>query len=159
VQRLIIGTLGGNDPDGTLGEWFCGAITIPRREGHCSPARKYVEDKFNLGSWVATQRYYYHRGFLLAERKRQLDAVGFVWDPLNDRWEHGFAALLKFKKRTGHCRVPVIYRTRSVHLGYWVSSQRRNKDDMAPERRKRLKKIGFVWCMYDEAAKKLLGGR
>ena len=87
---------------------FAALLLFRAREGHCSPARKYVEDKFNLGSWVATQRYYYHRGFLLAERKRQLDAVGFVWDPLNDRWAHGFAALLKFKKRTGHCRAAVF---------------------------------------------------
>ena len=48
------------------------------REGHCCPSRHHVEGKFKLGDWVSVQRY--RKEFLPAERKRRLDAIGFVWD-------------------------------------------------------------------------------
>ena len=35
-----------------------------------------------------------------------MDAIGFVWDPLESAWEEGFAALTTFKTREGHCHVP-----------------------------------------------------
>ena len=79
-----------------------------------------------------------------AERKRRLDAIGFVWDWLDYRWERNFAALLKFKRWEGHCRVPKYYRMADLKLGYWVITQRRNKKIMSSQRRARLNKIGFV---------------
>ena len=79
------------------------------------------------------------------ERKRRLDAIGFVWDWLEYRWEQNFTVLLKFKKREGHCRVPSSHKEGGVELGYWVSTQRRRRDEISAERRKRLNKIGFVW--------------
>jgi len=79
------------------------------------------------------------------ERKRRLDAIGFVWDWLEYRWEQNFTVLLKFKKREGHCRVPSPHKEGGVELGYWVSTQRRRRDEISAERRKRLNKIGFVW--------------
>jgi hypothetical protein len=50
------------------------------REGHCCPSRRYVEGGFNLGQWVSVQRY--HKGLLSTERKRRLDAIGFVWETI-----------------------------------------------------------------------------
>src|SRR5215469_11826477 len=48
--------------------------------------------------------------FLPLERKRRLDAIGFVWDWIDQRWEYGFTALLKFKRREGHCQVPIFHK-------------------------------------------------
>ena len=54
-------------------------------------------------------------------------------------------ALLKFKRREGHCHVSILHREGNYKLGYWVSTQRRTKKEMTAERKARLNKIGFVW--------------
>ena len=113
------------------------------RKGHCCPPRCYVEGKCKLGQWVSVQRYLQDR--LPAERKRRLDAIGFVWDWIGHRWEQGFTALLKFKRREGHCHVPIFHCEGNYRLGWWVSTQRRNRKILSRERKARLNKIGFVW--------------
>jgi len=46
-------------------------------------------------------------------------------------------------RRPGHCCVPTYYRKRNLKLGWWVVTQRRNKNELSPERRRRLDKVGF----------------
>jgi hypothetical protein len=126
--------------------WEKGLAALCRfraREGHCCPWRRHVEGNVSVGAWVATQRY--HEDRMLAERKRRLNAIGFVWDFNDYLWEQNFAALLKFKRRESHCCVPTFHKEGDFKLGYWVSTQRRNKREMSAERRTRLNKIGFVW--------------
>jgi len=127
--------------------WERGLITrlnFKRREGHCCPSRHHVEGNFKLGQWVSVQRY--RKDLLKVERKRRLDAIGFIWDWTGDYvWEQNFAALLKFKRRRGHCRVPISYSEGNLKLGLWVSAQRRNTLVMSAERRARLNKIEFMW--------------
>ena len=118
------------------------------REGHCCPGRHHIEGRFKLGQWVSVQRYL--KGRLSAERKRRLDAIGFVWDWRDYLWEQNFAALLKFKRRKGHCCVPTPHREGDLKLGWWVATQRRNKKEMSAERRARLNQIGFVWSVFME---------
>ena len=117
--------------------------TFRAREGHCCPPRHHVEGNFKLGDWVSIQRY--RKDFVTVERKRCLDKIGFVWDWREQLWEQCFAALLKFKRREGHCCVPTPHWEGNVKLGSWVSTQRRNKKIMSAERRARLNKVGFVW--------------
>ena len=131
---------------GNTERWERGFVALSRfceREGHCCPSRDHIEDNFNLGQWVAVQRYRKDR--LPVERKRRLDAMGFVWDWINYRWQQGFKALLKFERREGHCRVPIFHSEGDYRLGWWVSSQRRHRDEMSAERQARLNEIGFVW--------------
>ncbi|MEN9851908.1 MAG: hypothetical protein RL128_2071 [Pseudomonadota bacterium] len=40
------------------------------------------------------------------DRFKRLNDIGFVWDPVADEWEAGFAKLEQFRTREGHCRVP-----------------------------------------------------
>jgi len=137
----------GSDSISNTALWETGFASLCRfraREGHCCPSRHHVEGKVPLGAWVVTQRYYFSKGRILPERKRRLDAIGFVWDYHKYLWEQNLAALLKFKKREGHCRVP-IPRNAGNKLAYWVTTQRRNRAEMSAERRARLNKIGFVW--------------
>ena len=60
-------------------------------------------------------------------------------------WEEGFAALVRFKQREDHCRVPNKHKEDDYNLGTWVGHQRVNKDTLSPERRQRLDEIEFVW--------------
>ena len=117
-----------------------------RRKGHCCPPQRYVEGKYNLGAWVVVQRY--RKDELTVERKKRLDRIGFVWNWRDFAWERGFATLLKFKRREGHCRVHILYRERKYKLGSWVAVQRRKKNVMSAKRRARLNKIGFEWKVY-----------
>ncbi len=113
------------------------------REGHCRVPQGHVEGGFKLGSWVSNQRN--AEGTLPAERKHQLDAVGFEWDPLAIDWERGFAALEAFREREGHCRVPAGLVDGGFKLGNWVSVWRQGRDKLSIERRQRLAAIGFEW--------------
>jgi hypothetical protein len=92
---------------------------------------------------VTTQRYY--KDNLSVQRKRRLNALGFVWSWRDYLWDRGFAALLKFKRREGHCHVPALYSEGNYRLGYWVSTQRQQRNKMSAKRKARLRKIGFVW--------------
>ena len=126
--------------------WEKGFAALSRfraREGHCCPPRFHVEDNFNLGPWVSTQRS--RKDFLPLERKRRLEAIGFVWDWIDYRWEQGFKALLKFKRREGHCHVPIFHSEGDHRLGWWVSTQRQRRKELSAKQKARLNKIGFVW--------------
>jgi hypothetical protein len=82
----------------------------------------HVEGKFKLGQWVGAQRT--KKAKMPPERKQPLDAIGFVWDALESGWEEGFAALMTFKAREGHCRVPQSHIEGKFKLRTWVGSQR-----------------------------------
>jgi Helicase associated domain len=87
---------------------FAALSKFRRRKRHCRPSREHLEGKFKLGQWVTTQRYL--KEDLSVERKKRLDKIGFVWNWRDFAWERGFAALLKFKRREGHCRVRGLHR-------------------------------------------------
>jgi hypothetical protein len=93
---------------------FAALRTFRAREGHCCPSRRHLEGGFNLGQWVSVQRY--RKDLMPAERKRRLDKIGFVWDWRDNFWEQNFAALLKFKRRKGHCCVPTLHREGDLKL-------------------------------------------
>ena len=64
-------------------------------------------------------------------------------------WYRGFNALLKFRRREGHCRVPRYHVEGGYRLGQWVSVQRYTEDAVSPKRKKQLNSIGFVWSRRD----------
>jgi Helicase associated domain len=94
---------------------FAALSKFRKRKRHCWPSRHQLESKFKLGQWVTTQRYF--KDDLSVERKKRLDTIGFVWNWRDYRWEQGFSALLKFKRREGHCRVPIQHREGDFNLG------------------------------------------
>jgi Helicase associated domain len=113
------------------------------REGHCRVRDSHIEETANLGRWVGHQRT--NSDNLSRERRQRLDAIVFVWDPLEEAWEEGFAALTTFKAREGHCHVPKPYIEGTFKLGQWIGVQRQRRDTMPAERKHRLDAIGFVW--------------
>ena len=122
---------------------FAALSKFRAREGHCCPSRYYIEDNFKLGQWVSVQRY--RKDLLPVKRKRLLRTIGFVLNVRERFWEQNFAALLKFKRREGHCCVPTYHRENGLKLGWWVATLRRNKKEISKERRTRLKKVRFGW--------------
>jgi Helicase associated domain len=62
-----------------------------------------------------------------------------------DRWERGFAALSKFRRRKRHCCPSRHHLEGKFKVGQWVTTQRYLKDDLSLERKRCLDRIGFVW--------------
>jgi hypothetical protein len=122
---------------------FAALQSFKARDGHCFVPALHIEGAFNLGIWVGVQRI--NQDAMPIELVQRLDAIGFVWNHLQHQWEEGFAALEAFKAREGHCRVPLSQFERTFWLGQWVSKQRRSKDTISAEHRKRLEEIGFYW--------------
>jgi superfamily II DNA or RNA helicase len=112
---------------------------------HCRVPRQYKSpDGYRLGQWVGGQRD--NRDTRSPERKAQLDALGFDWDPITTQWEEGFEHLQAYVKEYKDCRVPQRYKSSDGYrLGPWVSEQRHNIDSRSPERKRRLDALGFVW--------------
>ena len=128
---------------------FAALERFKQREGHCRPARKHQEDGLNLGGWVGNQRWALAK--LPPEKIEQLNQLGFSWDLLNEAWESNFAALERFTQREGHCRATKKHKIDGLKLGVWISTQRKTKATLSPERIERLNQLGFSWDPYAES--------
>jgi len=140
-----------------------------RKNGHCMVPRGYKEDK-SLGSWVSLQRTFHTNKKIRQDRKKLLNELGFVWRvdtakwkadmivahiPGEDKkWHQQYDKLLEFKRKNDHCIVPTKYKENKF-LGGWVSNQRRlnTKKKMRQDRKELLDELGFVWNVYDLAAR------
>jgi superfamily II DNA or RNA helicase len=122
------------------------------REGHCRVPQRHKEDGVNLGSWVSTRRTC--KEALTPDQLKRLNSLGFSWDVLAELWEENFAALQKFHKREGHCRVPVKKMEFGLNLGGWVGAQRSKKESLTPDQIERLDNLGFSWDPFSELWKK-----
>ena len=129
---------------------FSKLLIYKNREGDCFVPRKHQEDGFNLGYWVSNLR---KKGpdNNDNENLQRLDAIGFVWDALNEAWEKGFSHLLQFHESEGSCRVPSSFKRDGFSLGEWVSTQRAFKNRLTPDLKQRLSDIGFVWDPFEKA--------
>jgi Helicase associated domain len=117
--------------------------------GHCNVPADYPENP-SLGNWLDSQRQLKKRGRLSRERFAQLEAVGVVWDRLDDFWEQRFQELASFKMHHGHCNVPVEY-PENPALGIWLNNQRRlqRRRELSPDRIERLGRAGVIWEPQD----------
>jgi superfamily II DNA or RNA helicase len=131
---------------------------------HIAAARRYVETygdllvhkdyvtddnpPIPLGQWMNVLRT--SRAKQSAERVRELDALGMVWDVHEHRWQRSFAAAQEYYNGHGHLRVPVAYKTSGsdpIRLGAWISKQRSSFRDnkLSAERVTALTRIGMKW--------------
>lgn len=117
--------------------------TFTKREGHCNVPGPHKEKGFNLGRWVATQRS--AQKALTSDRRNRLNSLGFTWDPFTKKWENGYRALLKFKKREGHLDIKRDHNEGGINLGIWIRSQRKEKVRLSSERIQKLDLAGFKW--------------
>ena len=122
-----------------------------------APANYITADTFNLGTWQSVQRRNYKQNKIAPERVERLEAIGFVWNPLDEAFEQGFIETVRYKEQKGTPNAPWYYVTSErFKLGSWQSHQRRNykRDILSSDRIKRLLDIGFAWDLIDEAFEK-----
>ena len=113
------------------------------RKGDCRVPVSHKEDGFRLGLWVSNQRRL--KAEIPVERRQRLDTLGFIWDINEAKWEEGLRHLKNYKNREGDCLVPQKYTADSFRLGLWVAVQRRERESMAEQRRRKLDELGFIW--------------
>jgi len=116
-----------------------------KEHGECRVPRTYKSNP-QLAKWVKQQRKVYSEQQLSVERVKNLEQLGFEWNPNRTKWDEMFEALHVYKKKHGDCRVPQRYE-HNRQLATWVNSQRRfySRQQMSADRIKRLQEIGFQW--------------
>jgi hypothetical protein len=138
---------------------FHALVVFQRQHGHCDVP---VEAKMfrALSAWLATQREQQARGLLAESRRRELEALGVDFTPVeedgdgrtgldrsrDEQWDERYEELVAFHRRFGHTRVTKTWRE-NPGLGHWRHFQRvlHREGKMDPERRARLDALGFEW--------------
>ncbi len=106
-------------------------------------------DGFALGAWISHHRTLRRRGKLSADRAAALEAIGMVWDALDEDWRRGIAAARDFEKANGHLQVPRDFVSPDgFPLGSWITYRRNGRERLAPDRIKALDSLGMVWDPY-----------
>jgi superfamily II DNA or RNA helicase len=111
-------------------------------QGHTTPSG------FKLGTWCHARRADRNAGTLSAKRVAALDALGFVWDPLQGEFDRGLTALSAYVQVHGDARVPVGHSTPSgFKLGGWCRNRRTNRKagTLSTQRIAALDALGFIW--------------
>ena len=121
--------------------------------GHSKvPATYKCSDGYALGSHCVSIR---HNNQYMNDinKRRQLEKIGFSWDPLGDTWEKFWKELCKYEKDNGHCKVPATYKCSNGYaLGQTVVTVRHGTYLSGfPERKKLLDDMGFIWSVFDKA--------
>jgi len=117
--------------------------------GHCNVPQSFkTEDGFNLGNWCIHRRINDNKGQLSDERIDALEALGFIWNPLEEDYQRGLGYLKAYKAEHGDCRVRIVFKTEDgFALGSWCAHRRGNyrKSQLSQERIDALEALGFVW--------------
>ena len=113
---------------------------------------------FRLGSWQHTQRQYYKRGKLAAERIERLEAAGIVWDMQSgdgSTWMDAYDLMEEYPPDAyGKRMIPIGHFTEDgFALGQWQSAQRQayQRGQLNAEKKQMLDEIGMVWRLHDWA--------
>ena len=121
-----------------------------RKHGDTRVHQRFLtEDGFRLGAWVARRRGWYRHERLTQDRIDALDALGLVWDPLEEDFQIGLGYLKAYKAEHGDCKVPSSFKTEDgFNLGNWCANRRGayNKSELSQERIDALEALGFVWA-------------
>jgi hypothetical protein len=125
-------------------ERFAELAAFHRQHGHCRVPWQQQGKLNNLYMWARKQRL--HRAQLSLDQQRRLDALDFDWDPAGEVWEQRFAELVAFKNRHSHCQ-PLP--SQDHRLWSWCNTQRRARERLHPEQRRRLEELGFTWDQPD----------
>ncbi len=151
-------------------------VKYHEENGHLDvPCRYITEDGYPLGRFVSNQRTAWKNGrkaaeagsgqdsngfeanssatvevhvgrTLSAERRRRLDALGFIWEKPQQSWNRYYGAAKAFYKREGHLDVPAKYVTEDgLRLGAWIQNKTTNRNSLSEEQIQALEDIGMNW--------------
>lgn len=124
-----------------------------------------TETGYALGRWVGNQRLANRNGKLNPERKKQLDALGMIWDVREYRWNKAYEAAVSYYEMYGNLDVPDSYICADgSSLSVWLSNQKaayHGKSKALPltqEQIQKLEAVGMQWTnRYEERWQKWYG--
>tara|TARA_R110000868_G_scaffold266583_1_gene525794 strand:- start:1704 stop:2339 length:636 start_codon:yes stop_codon:yes gene_type:complete len=116
-----------------------------RKYGHTNVPRKYPTNKA-LRGFVQYYRNCYKNNTLPQAKINELNAVGFIWDPIQYLWSIQFNELQAYQQKYGHTNVPAKS-TEYPTLSNWVHNTRsRYKEKLLSQCWiNKLNTIGFTW--------------
>jgi hypothetical protein len=132
-------------------EMLASLVQYRERHGDCNVPGSWPENP-KLAKWVKGLRSGHKQGALAADRRAELDALGFQWERGGDlRWEEMYDELAQFVRQHGHCCVSTTS-TECKKLGNWVRTQRtvRRQGELSADRIRRLDALRFTWDLWQE---------
>ncbi len=128
-------------------EQFSALVQFKNLHGHCRVPQK-KEYKI-LANWCGHVRTAYRRGKLTPERIQRFEALGFVWNLIEQDWHDQYAMVKEFVEKHGWNKLTRKHKK----LRNWVNTQRFNKRKGIETEDKimLLNRIGISWAPTDEA--------
>jgi hypothetical protein len=157
VSQLV--ELGVDMRNKTANHWdekYAQLVGFKEKHGHLRVSKHFTTDKQLVNFAKGLRR---SRGSLSAERRENLDQLGFIWNPgkeltviLNrnrgdEAWMKRYEELKTYKSEFGTCRI-LTTSQRHRSLANWISLQRNRIDKLTPERKQLLEEIGFFEDNY-----------
>lgn len=126
------------------------------QHGHAEVRQRETVDRpgqspFPLGVWVNRRRQERTEGSLPQHRVAALDALGFSWNPHDERWRRSLAAYIAHVDATGDRVVArpatITIDDNAIDVHKWVNTQRarQSRNELSAERIRELENHGFVW--------------
>ena len=105
-------------------EFFSLLQIFKEANGHCNVGSKgKTKEERALYEWINTQRKRLKVGKLSEARKSRLEALGFLFEPV-DPWIESYKILVAYVDREGSANVPVDHVEDGYFLGRWASKMR-----------------------------------
>ena len=106
-----------------------------------------IESEKTCGLWAGSQRGLYRKNRLPKDKIDRLNAIGFIWNPLESSWERSFNEYRQFKEKNGREPSREIKDESQRLIASWANDQRKRykMNKVSPERIAKLNSIGFVW--------------
>ncbi|MFZ4515242.1 MAG: helicase associated domain-containing protein [Acidimicrobiia bacterium] len=155
-QLLELGVDGEHRYDRVFREGFESLTRFVAEHGHGVVPRAYIEHledgrTIKLGSWATNMLNQRREGRLAPDRIALLDAAGFVWSHIEQRFQWNLAALEAFRAEHGHLRIPDTHEVQlpdgsTTKLASWLRSQQERVRDgyMRPDQLAALKERGAL---------------
>lgn len=107
----------------------------------------YVDNDYNLGTWIRSQRRAYRANRLSNEQVQKLESIEMIWDTREARWDVYYAAAQGYYTKYYNLNIPYSYVVSDLKLGVWISEQRTSyrNGELSQERILKLAKIGMQW--------------
>ena len=99
-----------------------------------------------LQRWTCWQRKAFYEGKLPEDRLNRLNELRFPWSIQEGYWMKMYDALLAFKEKYGHTRVPFQWK-QNHKLADWVYRTKFNKESLEVQKIELLDEIGFDWSL------------
>ncbi|KAG7341267.1 helicase domain protein [Nitzschia inconspicua] len=130
-------------------EMYDKLVAYKKSNGHTLVPRECLEHP-DLAEWVRNQRAYSET--MSEARKTALDAIGFVWDPFEARWNEMFQRFSDLQAENASSN-STKWSEKDMDLYRWTKIQRQSysRGALSKERISKLESTDFVWRIKSAA--------